>query len=482
MITARGHIRSEEFSPEPERYELRPRLALVTRRELFRTVGCGLAVLCLIPEACAQEIGGTRRRGPAGSLPQDIGAWLLVGANGAVTGYTGKVEVGQNARTSLTQVIAEELRVPVASVTMVMGDTELTPFDMGTFGSRTTPTMVPQLRRAAAAARESLLDMAAAMLHCDRSTLRAENGTVRTSSGQSVTYGELTAGKRLTKTISADVTLRPPAEWQVEGHPVPKVNGREIVTGAHRYASDIRRTGMLFGRVVRPSAFEAKLVSVDDSAATKMPGVTVVKEGDFVAVTAPDQFTAALAAAAVSAKWQAPEQISVHELYDYLRSHPSQERGGFGGGGGRPQGDISAALSSADVKLNETYTIAYIAHCPLEPRAAVAEWQGDNLTVWTGTQRPFGVRGELAAAFNIPESQVHVIMPDTGSGYGGKHTGECAVEAARMAKSTGKPVKLVWTREEEFTWAYFRPAGVIEVASGASRNGALAAWEFHNYN
>ena len=120
-------------------------------------------------------------------------------------------------------------------------------------------------------------------------------------------------------------------------------------------------------------------------------------------------------------------------------------------------------------KLDATYTIAYIAHAPLEPRAAVAEWEDGKLTVWTGTQRPFGVRGELAEAFRMPEDKVRVIVPDTGSGYGGKHTGEAAVEAARLAKAAGKPVKLVWTREEEFTWAYFRPAGVIDVQSGARR-------------
>jgi isoquinoline 1-oxidoreductase len=139
-------------------------------------------------------------------------------------------------------------------------------------------------------------------------------------------------------------------------------------------------------------------------------------------------------------------------------------------------------MAAADKKLSQTYTVAYIAHAPLEPRAAVAEWNGNKLTVWTGTQRPFGVRSELAEALHIPEESVRVIVPDTGSGYGGKHTGECAIEAARLARATGKPVKLVWTREEEFTWAYFRPAGVIEVSTGVKNDGTVTAWEFHNYN
>jgi len=146
-------------------------------------------------------------------------------------------------------------------------------------------------------------------------------------------------------------------------------------------------------------------------------------------------------------------------------------------------GSISDGLAAADHKGEQTYTIAYIAHTPLEPRAAVAEWdESGKLTVWTGTQRPFGVRSELADAFHIPEETIRVIMPDTGSGYGGKHTGETAIEAARLAKAAGKPVKVVWSREEEFTWAYFRPGGVIDITAGAKKDGTITAWEFHNYN
>src|SRR5262249_22053830 len=145
-------------------------------------------------------------------------------------------------------------------------------------------------------------------------------------------------------------------------------------------------------------------------------------------------------------------------------------------------GSVEAGLATAAHKLQQTYTVAYIAHAPLEPRAALADWTDGKLTVWTGTQRPFAVRKELAEAFRIPEERVRVLVPDTGSAYGAKHTGECAIEAARLARAAGKPVKLVWTREEEFTWAYFRPAGVIEVASGVREDGTVTAWEFHNYN
>ena len=236
--------------------------------------------------------------------------------------------------------------------------------------------------------------------------------------------------------------------------------------------------GMLFGKVVRPAAFGAKLQSFDASAAEKMPGVVVVHDGEFLGVAAPDPETAEKAAAAIRAKWKTEPQPSSDQLFEYLKSHTegdSQRN--------YEAGSVDSALASAEVKLRQTYNVAYIAHAPLEPRAALAQWSDDGrVTVWTGTQRPFGVRTELTQAFHIPDEKVRVIMPDMGSGYGGKHTGEAALEAARLAKAAGKPVKVVWTREDEFTWAYFRPAGVIEVASGAKRDGTITAWDFHNYN
>ena len=149
---------------------------------------------------------------------------------------------------------------------------------------------------------------------------------------------------------------------------------------------------------------------------------------------------------------------------------------------GSTKGDVEQGLSEADFKHSKTYNIHYIAHVPLEPRAAVAEWVDGKLTVWTGTQRPFGVQQELAEIFKINKEKVRVIMPDTGSGYGGKHSGEAAIEAARLAQEAKKPVKIVWTREEEFVWAYFRPGGVIEVSAGVNKDGTITAWKFNNYN
>ncbi len=212
-------------------------------------------------------------------------------------------------------------------------------------------------------------------------------------------------------------------------------------------------------------------------------GVTVVRDGDFIGVTAPNEQIAERAIEALQAKWKTKPQISNNELFIYLKDNVSEGRGGGWRDSFRSEeGAVEEGLQAANIKLKKTYTIDYIAHCPLEPRAAVAVWEDGKVTVWTGTQRPFGVQEELMRAFRLPPEKARVIMPDTGSGYGGKHTGEAALEAARLAKEAGKPVKVVWTREEEFTWAYFRPAGVIEVTSGVQKDGTITAWDFHNYN
>jgi nicotinate dehydrogenase subunit B len=470
---------------EPERYELRavsPSFLRTDRREFLKLIGCGIVVLLLSSEAAEVEAQESGRRGGGEQMPQEISAWLHIGEDGKVTVFTGKVEVGQNIRTSLSQAVAEELCVPVSSIKLVMADTDLTPFDMGTFGSRSTPQMGSQLRKVGAAARLLLTELAAEHWKTDAGQIVVANGQVKNKrTGESIGFGALTKGEKLTKPVRSDTPLRPAGQWTIAGTSVPKVDAHDFVTGAHRYTSDQKQLGMVYGKVLRAPSMGAKMTSVDARGAEAIPSVSVVHEGDFVGVVAPNQHIAERALQAIRAEWQPTEQPSSKEIFDYLKNHVTEGQG-FGGGSNYVEGSMEDGIKAADHKLQQTYTVAYIAHVPLEPRAALAVWKDDKLTVWTGTQRPFGVRSELAGAFKTPESKVRVITPDTGSGYGGKHSGECAVEAARLAKATGKPVKLVWTREEEFNWAYFRPAGVIDITSGAKKDGTLTAWEFHNYN
>jgi len=467
---------------EPERYELTAPPSYVfesDRREFFKLLGAGMLVFSTLRRASGQESGrGGAKRGE--SLPQEIDAWLHIGENGRVTVYTGKVEVGQNIRTSLTQAVSEELRLPSEKIDLVMGDTQLTPFDMGTFGSRTTPTMNLQLRKVASAARDLLIGLAAEQWHVDSKILIARDGKVTDPQGKrSAEYAALVKGQQLTKSVPAEDPLIPANNWTVLGQSAPKIDGREFVTGQHRYPSDQRLPEMWHGKVLRPVSFRATLVSVDLSKAEQM-GTVAVRDGNFVGVAAPNFALAKAALDAIKAEWKEEPQPSSKELFEYLRKNTK----GAGADSDERQelGNVDQALTSAAHRLKQTYTVSYIAHVPLEPRAALATWDGGDLTVWTGTQRPFGVRGELAEALRMPEDRVRVLMPDTGSAYGGKHSGETAIEAARLARAAKRPVRVTWTREEEFTWAYFRPAGVIDVGSGVAADGTITAWEFHNYN
>jgi isoquinoline 1-oxidoreductase len=450
----------ERSAVELERYELfegpQYRFA-IDRRDFVKSFGAGLLVLLVASELEGQESG---QRGGGDRMPADVGAWLHIGEDGAVSVFTGKTEIGQNIRTSLTQAVAEELGAPIVAISLLMADTAKTPFDMGTFGSRTTPTMHLQLRKVAAAAREVLIDRAAARLSAPRGTLTVKDGGIA-SATTSISFGDLVKGAPLVATISDKAPTKPPSAWTIAGTRVPKVNGRDMVTGRHKYTSDLTRPGMLHATVIRPPSYGATLANADTAAAAAMKNVTVVRDGNFLAVAAPTIAAATEAAATIKAEWTSGTGVSARTLFADLKAK---------------------AERAAETAFDAQYTIAYIAHAPLEPRAAVAEWQDGQLTVWTGTQRPFGVQQELVDAFHVAADRVRVIVPDTGSAYGGKHTGDAAVEAARIARAAKKPVKLVWTREEEFAWAYFRPAGVIDVRAGVGKDGTVTSWEFHNYN
>ena len=477
--------RAASTSPEtfePERYELRASLLHhfnLQRRDFFKVMGAGIAIFAVAANALKAQESGARRQNSDQDHPKDISSWLHITDDGLVTVFTGKVEVGQNTRTTLAQSVADELRVPLSSVRMIMGDTALTPFDMGTFGSRSTPYMSPQLRRAASGARDLLLAEAASKWNTAPGKLIARDGKISNpASGATLTYAQVAQGKTLAHDLPDADPITPPTDWTIAGKSVPKVDARAFVTGQHQYTPDLRPAGLLYGKVLRPPAFGATLVSVDLTAAQAVPGVVAVRDADFVAVAAPSERAAERALAAVHAEWKSTPQTSSKELYSYLKNNLDTEEKQLP----HEKGSVAKALAAAAQRHEQTYTVAYIAHAPLEPRAAVADWKDGKLTVWTGTQRPFGVQDELASALHIPKDRVRVIVPDTGSAYGGKHTGDAALEAARLAQAAHRPVKIVWTREEEFTWAYFRPAGVIEIKSGLSADGKLAAWEFHNYN
>jgi isoquinoline 1-oxidoreductase len=474
---------SIKFVPEPERYEFSAgpmHHFELARRDFFKFLGAGIAVFAVAKDSLAKQETAPTHGFHQEELPSDISAWLHIGEDGNVTAFTGKVEIGQNIRTSLAQTVADELRVSFESVTMVTADTALTPFDFGTVGSRSMPTMSPQLRRVANAARELLVKAAAKEWKVAPEGLIAADAKVTDpASGRSLRYAELASGKTLAQNLPAEDPVTPANEWTVAGKSIPKKDARSFVTGKHQYTPDLRRPGQMYGKVLRPPSFGATLTAYDAKAAQSINGVVIVRDGDFIGAAAAKEQDARKALEAIHAEWKEVPQTSKKDLFAYLKQNATAKSDDRSR---KIKGSVADGLASAAHRLDATYTVAFIAHAPLEPRAALAEWSDGRLTVWTGSQRPFAVRDELANVFHVPENSVRVIVPDTGSAYGGKHTGDAALEAARLARVAGRPVQVVWTREEEFTWAYFRPAGVMEIKSGIAEDGTLTAWEFHNYN
>lgn len=463
---------------EVERYELRepPTYRFTaTRRAFAQTLGAGV----LIAVASRQSRG--QRRGQPARRDEPLSQRFHLGTDGTITVLTSKVECGQGSRTQLTQAACEELGLPPERVRLIMADTLECPNDGGTAGSRTTPASVPRVRSAAAALRRVLTAHAAQRLGVTAEQVALEDGIFR-AAGKQLTLAEIATDPRLVEQLGQlplpDAPVVEVSQWKVLGKNAAKVGGREVVTGNAKYPSDVQLPGMLYGKIVRPPAYGATLTAIDLAPAQVMEGVTVVRDGDFVGCVAATSWLATQARDALvkTCQWNRPApQTNNENVFDHFkRTARDNDRGRSGEG--------STALSAAKQQFVATYKIPYIQHAPLEPRAAVAQWQDSKLTIWTGSQMPDRVQGELCQAFRLLPEQVRVIVPDTGGGFGGKHTGEAAVEAARLAKGAGQPVSLRWSREEEFTWAYFRPAGLIEVQAGLDDQGRLVAWDFINYN
>lgn len=402
--------------------------------------------------------------------------WLVVRPDGAVTAYAGKVEYGQGIRSGLAIEVADELGVAPAAVEVVLGDTDLTPWDMGTFGSQSTARAGVQLRKAAATARQALLQLGASRLDLPESSLVCRRGRVESQRDPTlgVTWGELLREKPITRQVMDDALLKAAKDFTVMGRPVQRVDAVARVTGQAKYSQDITVPGMLFTKILRPPSFEAKLRSLDTSIAKQMPGVAdVIRDGDLVAVLATSEEEAEAALRVVRASWeekpdQPPQWAMPEVLLKTAREfYATQEAG-----------SLDEGFRAASATLEETYSIPYVSTNPMEPRAAVAEWSGDKLTVWAGTQRPFGVRQELAAHFGIPESRVRVIAPEIGGGFGAKSIYPVALDAARLARAAGRPVRIAHTRAEEMTWNTFRPAALITIKSGFKSDGTVVAWDF----
>jgi isoquinoline 1-oxidoreductase len=467
---------THDFRGVPASADLRP----PTRREFLKKFGGGL-VIWIVASDFAADLAGAAESEAARpmrgrpTVPTDFNAFLRIGEDGRVTCFTGKIEMGQGPITSLPQMLAEELDVSVDVVDVVMGDTELCPFDQGTWGSLTTRSFGPLWRAAAAEARGVLLELGSQSLGAPVQDLVADQGTiaVRADPQRRVTYGQLTQGRRIERRLTTRPNLKSPAQFKIVGRSLLRRDAREKVTGQARFSGDLRLPGMLYARILRPPAHGATLKTVNTSAARAIAGVQVIEENGLVAVLHELPDVAEDALAKVRAEFApSPSTLNDETIFAHLQQSTVPPRTAASGG----NLDEGRRLATRTVKA--AYRNSYVAHAPMETHTALARIEAGKATVWASTQNPFGAREEIAAAIGFATENVRVITPFVGGGFGGKSANQQAVEAARLAKAAGRPVQVMWTREEEFFHDTFRPAAVVTLEAGLDAAGRVSLWDY----
>jgi isoquinoline 1-oxidoreductase len=445
------------------------------RRQFLQLLGGGIVVCFSIPDSLALQ-EGERRRGMGQELPEDFNAFLRIGEDGRVSGFTGKVEYGQGIMTSLAQMLAEELDVPLKSVDMVMGDTDLCPWDRGTFGSMTTRFFGPALRAAAAEARAVLIELAAEQLQVTEERLKTKAGVVYEVAGQKkVSYAELAKGQKILRHVK-NAELKTPSDFALIGKPVLRRDAAAKVTGQAIYAGDVREPGLLHARILRPPVHGAKLIHADTSGVQEIEGAQIVEDRDLIAVLHPYPDLAERALAKIKSEYDRPApNVDDKTIFDHLLKVAPQGQTLAEGG------NLSEGRNAARHVLEQTYLNSYVSHAPIETHTALAKIEGNKLTLWASTQTPFALKEAAASLLGLPAQNVRVITPYIGGAFGGKSNNQQALEAVRLAKLTGKPVQVAWTRAEEFFYDTFRPAALVKIQAGVTESGLITFWDYGVY-
>jgi nicotinate dehydrogenase subunit B len=447
----------------------------MTRRSFFKVFGGGVFIFFNTwdPfELMALQPAGRR------ALPTDYNAFLQIAEDGTVSGFTGKIEMGQGPITSLAQELADELDVAYDKVKMVMGDTDLCPYDMGTFGSLTTRVFGPPFRAAAAEARAVLLTLGSEKLGVPVTQLEVTDGLITDTLDRKkqVSYAELAKGKKIERYLDKKPPIKDYRDFKIMGKPYLRQDALLKVTGQAKYAGDFHLPGMLFARIVRPPSHGAKQVSADTSEAEKTEGITVVRDGDLIAVLheLPDRANEAIVKVKCEYSFDEKE-VDDKSIFQYLlKSAPE-------GSVLAETGNLDTGKSLSKTIVESEYYNSYVAHAPIEPHTAVAYMEGDRMIVRGSTQAPFSAQESIAKALDLPLEKVRVITPFVGGAFGGKNANDQMIEAARLAKHTGKPVMVAWTRQEEFFYDTFRPAAVVKITSGADESGRISLWDYRVY-
>ncbi|MGC1389740.1 MAG: molybdopterin cofactor-binding domain-containing protein [Bacteroidales bacterium] len=447
----------------------------IVRRDFFKILGGGIFIF-FRPWNAIDLFGLPSEQGR--SLPKDYNAFLRIAEDGTVTCFTGKIEMGQGIITSLPQMMADELNVPLEKVRMIMGDTDLCPFDQGTWGSLSTRVFGPNMRAAAAEARGVLLELASAQLGVPVSQLEVSDGIITDTKNQSnkVSYAQLTKGKKIEKFLDIKPAVEDYTKFKYVGKPYIHSDAGIKVTGEAKYAGDLKLPGMVFARILRPPSHGAKLTSVDYSGAEKIAGTKVVRDGELIAVINENRDKADEAIVKIKAEYSFDEKpVNDKTIFDYMLKADSTVNILRSGG------DIEAGRLASDKVFESEFHDPYLAHMAIETHTALARLEGDKMTVWASTQSPFGLRDAITRDLGFPSEKVQVIAPFIGGGFGGKGAYQQGVEAAKLAKLTGRPVMLVWTRDEEFFYDTFHPAGVVKIKSGIDKSGLIKFWDYNLY-
>jgi nicotinate dehydrogenase subunit B len=453
-------------------------------------------------------IGTEARAAPSPQLPvelerharpielENLDSWLAIARDGKVTAFTGRIDMGTGTETVFAQFVAEELDVPFEHVRVIMGDTRLTPNQGKSTASLNVVRGSQPLRVAAAEARAALVTLAAEKLGVPEQDLTVLDGVVQTRSGagRSVSYGELIGDRKLSirleaKSKSEDdltrgVELRPKAKlkeftaYKVVGKSIPRVDLPAKVAGTFEYVHNIRVPGMLHGRVVRPPAVGAKLVSVASDSIRDIPNAQVVRRNDFLGVVAPREEDAIAAARELKTQWTEAETLpDPQTIYDDLTKRPVVEtRNSF------VKGDLEAGFAKARIRHKATYHFPFQDHAMIGPSCAVADVRGDSAVVWSGSQWPQGDRSDIAKMLGLPVENVQLIWKEASGSYGRLGCDDAAADAAVMSQIIGRPVRVQWMREDEHAWEPVSPAMTMMVEGALDQNGRITAFDYVQYS
>ncbi len=447
----------------------------ILRRDFFKILGGGILIF-FRPWGALDLLGLSADQ--TRSLPKDYNAFLQIAEDGTVSCFTGKIEMGQGIITSLVQMMADELNVPMEKVKMVMGDTDLCPYDAGTWGSMTTRGFGPNMRAAAAEAKAILLELASAQLGVPVSQLEVRDGLITDTKDakRSISYSQLTKGKKIERFLDVKPSVEDYTKFTYVGKPFKRSDAKLKVTGEAKYTGDIKLPGMVYARILRPPSHGAKLSNVDFSGAEKIEGTKVVRDGDFIAVLHENHDKADEAIVKIKADYSSTEMpVNDKTVFEWMLKADSKANVV------RTKGDVEAGRQLSAKIFETEFHDPYLAHVPVETHSALAQLEGDEMTVWAATQTPYPLREDLARELGFPLEKVRVIVPFVGGGFGGKCAYQQGIEAAKLAKLSGKPVMVIWTRDEEFFYDNFHSAAVVRVKSGIDKEGLIKLWDYHVY-